>query len=184
MPPALPLGLIGWLCLSCAAAGELRLDILRHGTFNLFDTDEVVRFDVKTEGTLPDQAEAGVSLKTREGREVARRTVYDIEGDFEVTVGTPGPGFYTLEVSVTQGGYDPSTQSLRSIDDMDNLDEEATERHTAGVPLGVIEGMNTSAHESWLKRWRDLQSTWRGGLLGAVMRTTLRWIPVIPPGKK
>ncbi|MDA3873918.1 MAG: hypothetical protein PF795_08145 [Kiritimatiellae bacterium] len=139
-------GLIALTCLT-AAAGELKLEIQRHAPFNLFDTDERIRFEVKPVGILPDSAEATVSLKNETGREVARRTVYDITGDFEVNVGKPGRGFFDLEVTVGEGGYDPAEQSLRSIDDLENLDEGSLKKTSARISLGVIDVVDRTDEE-------------------------------------
>ncbi|WFB36354.1 sugar-binding protein [Kiritimatiellota bacterium B12222] len=103
------------------SAADVKLSIPQPVPNNLFDVSSPVVFEVKTEGTLPEDAKAVAVLSNAFGVEVATQTVENLEGDFQVDFGTPGRGYY--EIDVTLGGA------------------------TAHCSLGVMEFVNRSAKE-------------------------------------
>ncbi|MDF3130113.1 sugar-binding protein [Kiritimatiellaeota bacterium B1221] len=84
----------GW-----AAAANLKIRPGGHNPNHLFDVTTPLRFEVLTTGVVSDESEAVAVLRNAFGEEVKTQTIQNPTGDFWVDFGTPGRGYYELDVT-------------------------------------------------------------------------------------
>src|SRR5690606_6282905 len=130
LPGALRLGATFLLAsLTAGTSFAAELDVERHYPNNLIDTEETVRFDVKIKVTVPEGAALHARMLNEKQEEFARTRLAELDERVQVDFGTPGRGYYELEVRL-------------STPDGEAADGEATLKP---VPLGVVDFIDRSA---------------------------------------
>jgi hypothetical protein len=156
-----------------AAAETASIEIQRHKPNNLFDVSEDVVFSIGTKGSVPAKAEALAVVTDEQGEEVARKTIPNVTGNFEVNLGKPGRGYYELEVTVgqapvsAQGGAENTSKSLsarNSFGVMDFVHRSAAEVRDGKYVFG-------------LKWWAGIRN--QSEMLESMSRLGLQWTRVI-----
>ncbi len=112
-------------------AADVKISIQNHGANNLFDATTPVSFEIKAAGTLPENTEAVAVLSNAFGEEVATQTIQNPQGNFLVDFGTPGRGYYELDVTVG------SAAAHCSLGVMEFVNRTAKEVRDGGYVFGL-----------------------------------------------